>query len=215
MSDLTPSSLIERLAWRYAVKQFDPNRRIPAETWAAIEQSLILAPSSFGLQPWRFLVVTDPQIKDQLPPISWHQTQPRDCSHMVVLAARKSLDEAYVERFITSVSEVREVPRENLHGYRNAILKSVNDLQGQHLEWNSRQVYIALGQLMMAAALVGIDSCPMEGIDTPQYDTLFGLNDTPYTTVVACALGYRSDSDRYAGVAKVRFPRSEVVHVHE
>lgn len=215
MPDLTPSTLIERLAWRYAVKQFDSNRRIPAETWNAIEQSLIMAPSSFGLQPWRFLVITDSKIKDQLPPISWHQTQPRDCSHMVVLTARKSLDEAYVERFIQSVADTRAVPRENLNGYRNAILKSVLDSEGQHLQWNSRQVYIALGQLMMAAAIVGVDSCPMEGIDTHEYDKMFQLMDSNYTTIVTCALGYRSNSDKYATAAKVRFPKSEVVHLHE
>lgn len=215
MTDLTPSSLIERLAWRYAVKQFDSNRTIPGELWAAIEQSLILAPSSFGLQPWRFLVVTDPKIKTQLPPISWNQSQPRDCSHMVVLAARKSLDQEYVERFIESVAETRNVSRDGLSGYRNVILKSVNQAQGQHLEWNARQVYLALGQLMMAAAIVGVDSCPMEGIDFARYDHLFQLEGTPYTTVVACALGYRSESDKYATSPKVRFPKSEIIHLHE
>lgn len=215
MTDLTPSSLIERLAWRYAVKQFDANRPIEAEIWDAIEQSLMLAPSSFGLQPWRFLIITDPEIKAQLPAISWNQSQPRDCSHMVVLAARKSLDQEYVERFIASVAAARNVSREGLAGYRNVILKSVIQAEGQHLEWNTRQVYIALGQLMMAAAIVGVDSCPMEGIDMPQYDRFFHLEETPYTTVVACALGYRSQDDRYAASPKVRFPRSEIIHLHE
>ena len=215
MSDLTPSNLIERLAWRYAVKQFDPNRPIAAETWEAIEQSLMLAPSSFGLQPWRFLVVTDPKIKAQLPAISWNQTQPRDCSHMVVLSARRSLDADYVEHFIESVSQTRNVPLAGLSGYRNAILNSVNQSAGQHLEWNARQVYIALGQLMMAAALVGVDSCPLEGIELAKYDHLFRLEETEYTTVVACALGYRSQTDKYANTPKVRFPKSEIIHLHE
>ena len=215
MTDLTPSHLIERLAWRYAVKQFDPNRPIASETWDAIEQSLVLAPSSFGLQPWRFLVVTDPKIKLLLPAISWNQSQPRDCSHMVVLAARRRLDQEYVDRFIDSVAATRNVPRENLGGFRNGILKSVQLAEGQHLEWNARQVYIALGQLMMAAAIVGVDSCPMEGIDLGAYDRLFRLEDSPYTTVVACALGYRSDSDKYASSPKVRFPKSEIIHLHE
>lgn len=215
MSDLTPSNLIERLAWRYAVKQFDPNRPIDSDTWEAIEQSLVLAPSSFGLQPWRFLVITDPAIKAQLPAISWNQSQPRDCSHMVVLAARRSLDEEYVDHFIESVAVTRNVPRESLSGYSRVILKSVLQAEGQHLEWNARQVYIALGQLMMAAAIVGVDSCPMEGIDMPAYDRLLHLEGTPYTTVVACALGYRSASDKYASTPKVRFPKSEIIHLHE
>lgn len=216
MSDLTPSTLIERLAWRYAVKQFDPARPIAADTWTAIEQSLLLAPSSFGLQPWRFLVVTDQKLKDQMPAISWQQTQPRDCSHMVVLAARKTIDEEYIGRFIDSVAATRNVPREKLIGYEKAIWRSVSEVEReQHLDWNARQVYIALGQLMMAASLVGVDSCPMEGIDKAGYDHLLHLDQTHYTTVVTCALGYRSSEDKYATVPKVRFPRTEIIHVHE
>jgi nitroreductase len=215
MPDLTPSNLVERLAWRYAVKQFDPNRRIATDTWAAVEQSLVMAPSSFGLQPWRFLVVTDAKVKASLPAISWQQTQPRDCSHLVVLAARKTLDEGYVQRFIESVASTRNVPAASLNGYRDVILKSVLQSEGQHLQWNARQVYLALGQLMMAASIVGIDSCPMEGIDMAGYDRLFELDESPYTTVVACALGYRSDLDKYAAAPKVRFPKSEIIHVHD
>ncbi len=160
MSDLTPSQLVERLRWRYAVKQFDTGRKIPQATWDAIEHSLLLAPSSFGLQPWRFHVITDPELKKQLPPISWHQTQPLDCSHFVVLTARKSLDAEYVDQFIRSVADQRQQPVETLAGYRNVIMKSVDATAGQHVYWNARQVYIALGQLMASAAMVGVDSCP-------------------------------------------------------
>lgn len=216
MPDLTPSTLIERLAWRYAVKQFDPTRPIAPETWSAIEQSLLLAPSSFGLQPWRFLVITDSKLKDQMPAISWQQKQPRDCSHMVVLAARKTIDQEYIGRFIDSVALTRNVPRDKLIGFENAILKSVSEVdRDQHLDWNARQVYIALGQLMMAASLVGVDSCPMEGIDKEGYDRLLHLDETDYTTVVTCALGYRSSDDKYALAPKVRFPRTEIIHIHE
>ncbi len=211
MPDLTPSQLLERLNWRYAVKQFDAQRVIPDDVWQAIERGLILSPSSFGLQPWRFVVITDPQLKRQLPPISWNQTQPLECSHMVVLAARKSLDAEYVERFLQSVADTRGVPLASLSGYRNVILKSLEQPAEQHLHWNARQVYIALGQLMTAAAMVGVDSCPMEGLDMAAYDSLLGLNDSGYTCVVGCALGYRSDTDKYAAAPKVRFPAQDLI----
>lgn len=211
MPDLTPSALLEILNWRYAVKQFDPQRVIPSDVWQAIERGLILSPSSFGLQPWRFIVITDPELKRQLPPISWHQTQPLDCSHMVVLAARKSLDAEYVDHFLQSVADTRGVPRDSLTGYRHVILKSVEQTTAIHLHWNARQVYIALGQLMTAAAMVGVDSCPMEGLELPAYDRLLGLDESPYTAVVGCALGYRSESDKYASAPKVRFPSEEVI----
>lgn len=211
MPDLTPTELLQRLNWRYAVKQFDAQRRIPDDVWQSIERGLILSPSSFGLQPWRFIVITDPDIKRQLPPISWHQTQPLDCSHMVVLAARKSLDTDYVDHFMQSVAATRGVPLASLSGYRNVILQSVEQSAGAHLHWNARQVYIALGQLMTAAAMLGVDSCPMEGLDFPAYDQLLGLSETPYTSVVGCALGYRNAGDKYASAAKVRFSDDELI----
>ena len=214
MPDLTPSALLERLNWRYAVKQFDAQRVIPHDVWQAIERGLILSPSSFGLQPWRFIVVTSPEVKRQLPPISWNQTQPMECSHMVVLAARRSLDAQYVDHFLQSVADTRGVPPDSLTGYRHVIMKSVDQPDAALMNWNARQVYIALGQLMTAAAMVGVDSCPMEGLDMAAYDRVLELTDTPYTTVVGCALGYRSSTDKYASAAKVRFPASEMI-VHK
>ncbi len=130
---------------------------------------------------------------------------------MVVLAARKSLDAEYVERFLQSVADTRGVPLASLSGYRNVILKSLEQPAEQHLHWNARQVYIALGQLMTAAAMVGVDSCPMEGLDMAAYDSLLGLNDSGYTCVVGCALGYRSDTDKYAAAPKVRFPAQDLI----
>lgn len=213
MIDLTPSSISERLAWRYAVKKFDAKRRISEDIWVVIEESLVLAPSSFGLQPWRFVVVTDSALKEKLPAISWNQAQPRDCSHFVILAARKKIDEAYVGHFIDSVANTRKVPAESLNGYRAVIMNSVKQ-SSNHLHWNSQQVYIALGQLMLAAAMLGVDSCPMEGIDTAAYDRMFELDTSDYATVVACALGYRSSDDKYAHSPKIRFPKSEIIHTH-
>lgn len=211
MTDLTPALVEQRLNWRYACKRFDPGRRISDETWAALERGLVLTPSSFGLQPWRFIVITDKSVKDQLPPLSWHQTQPRDCSHMVVLAARKSLDADYVDRFIDSVAAGRNVPKESLSGYHHVILQSVEKSAGRQLDWNARQVYIALGQLMTAAAMLEVDSCPMEGIDLAGYDKLLGLSDSDYTTVVACALGYRHIEDKYSTARKIRFADSDLI----
>lgn len=115
------SDVLSSLHWRYAVKRFDPTRRIDPITWTAIEQSLVLTPSSFGLQPWQFCVVQSPEIKAQLPTISWNQSQPRDCSHMVVFAARKNVDLDYVNSFMARVASVRNVDVSTLNGYRDVI----------------------------------------------------------------------------------------------
>ena len=214
MTELGPQDLIERLQWRYAVKRFDASRTLDQATWEALEASLVLTPSSYGLQPWRFVVITDPAIKAQLPAISWNQQQPKDCSHMVVLAARKTMDESYVNRYMESVAQTRGLAAEAVAGYRNVLVSTVNNAAGNHLDWNARQVYIALGQLMATAAVLRVDSCPMEGIDTVAYDTLLGLIETDYTSVVGCALGYRHPDDKAASAAKVRFTAAEVVIHH-
>ena len=211
MKNITNDALIRSLGWRYATKKFDPSKRISEADWATLEKALILSPSSFGLQPWKFVVITSPEIKAKLPGISWNQTQPAECSHVVVFAARKSLDEAFVDKFLAHSAKVRATSIESLDGYKQFIMGSVKATEGHHLEWNARETYIALGQLMASAAVLGIDACPMEGILTAEYDKLLGLEGSAYTTLVALALGYRSADDKYATLPKVRFDASDVI----
>lgn len=210
-ASLDVSQLVDSFNWRYAVKRFDPTKRIDAGTWAAIERSLVLTPSSFGLQPWKFIVVSLPENKAKLPAISWNQTQPGDCSHMVVFAARKAVDEAYVDAFLVSTAKQRSVPIESLAGYRKVILGFLQVTAGRHLAWSSNQAYLALGQLLASAAILGIDACPMEGIVAAEYDKLLGLEGSDYTTIVGCAMGFRHPEDHCAALPKVRFDASEVV----
>lgn len=211
MPVVSPDDLIAQLEWRYAVKTFDPHRRIPDPLWQALERSLVLTPSSFGLQPWKFLVITDQKTKSALQPVTWNQSQTRDCSHFVVFLARKSLDEHYVGEFIHSVAQTRQMPLTQLAGYRSVIEDFVKQSAGQHLDWNARQVYIALGQLMTAAALLGVDACPMEGFAHDDLQRVLNLENTDYVAVVCCALGYRSPDDKYARAPKVRFPAERLV----
>lgn len=202
---------LDQLRWRYATKRFDAEKRIDDETWKAIERSLALTPSSFGLQPWKFVVVQSDGLKAQLPAISWGQTQPKDCSHFVVIASLSEVDMDYVDRFLGDVANQRSVGQETLAGYRKVIQGFLEAAQGQHAHWSTRQAYIALGQLMATAAALGVDACPMEGIEPEKYDRLLGLSGTPYATRVACALGYRHPEDAYARLPKVRFPHEHVI----
>ena len=213
MNSVTPETLLQALQWRYATKKFDVARQIPAPAWSALERSLVLTPSSYGLQPWKFLVVPDPGTKRALVPHSWNQTQPADCSHFVVFAALRSVDEAYVDRFVARTCEERGLPADALSGYRNMMVGDVvKGPRGQQaFEWATRQCYIALGQFMGSAALMGIDTCPMEGLVPARYDEVLGLVGTGYGTVVACGAGYRAADDKYATLKKVRFPAVDIV----
>jgi nitroreductase len=216
MPPATNDTLLQQLQWRYATKAFDPERKIAPANWAALEQALILTPTSYGFQPYRFVVVTDPATKENLVPYSWNQKQPADCSHFVVFAAKASVTEADVDHYMDRVAEVRGVVVTALAGFKKVLAADIIHGprgQSQH-EWATRQAYIALGNFMTSAALVGVDTCPMEGIDSVKYDEILGLPAMGYHTVVACAAGYRSPGDKYATAPKVRFPAEElVIHV--
>jgi nitroreductase len=205
--------LLAQLRWRYATKRFDATRTIPADTWSALEQALLLAPSSFGLQPWKFLVVATPALRQQLRAASWGQSQVTDASHYVVFTGLRTTTEADVDRFLQCQSQVRGTPLDSMAGYRKVLVDFLakgwasKDLAA----WNARQGYIALGQFMTAAAMIGVDTCPMEGIDMAAYDRILGLDGSRYTTLCACAVGYRAADDKYATAPKVRFPLGEVI----
>lgn len=203
------------MQWRYATKVFDAAKKIPADVWSALEQTLVLTPTSYGLQPYHFLVVQDAAKREALVPHSWGQRQVADCSHFVVFTARTEMKEADVDRLIQRSSAVRGIPAESLATYRGMMLSDiVNGPRGKTAhEWAARQSYIALGNLMTAAALLGVDACPMEGINPVEYDKILGLGGTGYKTVVALALGYRAANDKYAALAKIRYETAELVKV--
>lgn len=210
---LSHETLIETLSWRYATKKFNASKKIDAATWKALEESLALTPSSYGLQPWKFLVVQDPGLRAQLREQSLGQGQVTDASHFVVFTHRTDVTEADVDRYLARIAEVRGVTRESLAGFRKMMVDNlVNRGQRSDIpEWTARQTYIALGQLMTTAAALGVDATPMEGLDAKAYDRILGLEGTGYATTMACALGYRAEDDGYAKLPKVRFATDELV----
>lgn len=211
MKPVSNETALRQLQWRYAAKKFDASKSISPEDWSTLEQSLILTPSSYGLQPWKFVVITDPAIKSQLPAISWGQKQVADASHVVVFAIRQKLSEEDIDRYLARIVEIRGGTLDALAGFRRMLTNTINPDSMNLTHWASLQAYIALGQFMATAAMLGIDTCPMEGIEPAKYDTLLGLNDLGFQTVVACVAGYRSNDDKYASLAKVRFKPDDVV----
>jgi nitroreductase len=208
----TCPDFLSALRRRYATKQFNATRPIPANVWQALEESLVLTPSSFGLQPWKFIVVENPDLRQQLREVSWNQSQVTDASHFVVLTARDGLDQTDIDRWIRRMTTVQGGKPADASPLRSMIEGFVSSMTpGQRHAWNVKQVYIALGQLMTVAAIAGVDSCPMEGIDPAAYDRILGLIGSGYATAVACALGYRSGDDKYASMPKARFAHEEVV----
>ena len=207
------ADLSAALHWRYATKRFDPAKRIPEERWEALEEALVLAPSAYGLQPWKFLVVSDPAVRSKLREVSWNQSQVEDADRFVVFAARDRMEMKDIDRFLARVAEVRGVTAESLAGYRDMMAKNLvhGPAAGETGPWSARQTYIALGQFLAAAAVLGVDACPMEGLDPAAYDRILGLEGSGYHTLAACAAGYRSSEDAYASQKKVRFAPEDVI----
>ena len=208
---ILPETLVSALNWRYAVKKFDAAGRIPLDKWEALEESLLLSPSSYGLQAWKFLVIEDKALRAKLKPASWDQSQIVDADKLVVFLVKKDAGPADVQRFVDRISEVRRVPAEVLEGYKQMMIKSVS-LPPEKVEaWLTRQVYIALGNFLTSAALLGVDACPMEGFDKDEYDRILDLHKQGWKSVVVATAGVRACDDEYAKNKKVRFTKAEVV----
>lgn len=209
------SQVITDLKWRYATKKFDSSKKISAEHIEILNEGLQLSASSYGLQLYKFFWIENPEVRAQLQPASWGQSQIVDASHLLVMAAKTEVTNEDIDGFIQLVSETRGAPLDALSGYGDFMKNAV--VQGKSADekiiWNSKQVYIALGNVMNLAANLEIDTTPMEGFDPAKYDEILGLADKGYTSAVVCAFGYRSEEDETAGAAKVRRPVSELVEV--
>ncbi len=212
MTPIPAELALNALKWRYAVKKFDPAKKIPEGTWAVLEESLVLSPSSYGLQPWKFFNVETASIRQQLLPHSWGQKQIVDASHLVVFAVKKDVNPADAERLIARINAVRGIPPAALEAYKGMMVGSLSKTPAPDIDvWMSRQVFIALGVFLTTAALLGVDACPMEGFVPEKYDEILGLTAKGYASRVVATVGYRAEDDAYAHLAKVRYEHREIV----
>ncbi|HTB83714.1 MAG TPA: NAD(P)H-dependent oxidoreductase [Candidatus Sulfotelmatobacter sp.] len=205
--------LIQQLNWRYATKQFNLQRKISPEDWAALEEALILTPSSFGLQPWKFLVVDDPDTRDKLVHVSHGQEKVARASHLVVFTVKKNFGEQDIEAHLKRITEVRGISPELLDTLRGMMISSlINGMNhSARKAWATTQTFIALGNFLTSAALLGIDACPMAGFEPEKYDEILELDKQSLSAVVIAVAGYRAEADKYATLRKVRFPKEEVL----
>ena len=159
------------------------------------------------------MVVTNRELKERLREVSWNQSQVEDCSHYVVLCARRDATRKDVDRYLAQTDHTPSV-----HGKTGLLRRTstayVESPDSEKMNtWLDCQVYIAAGFLLSAAAALRVDSCTIGGMDRRKYDEILGLDGTPYRSVVGVALGYRAQDDAYAREAKVRFPAGEVIDI--
>jgi nitroreductase len=212
MSDLKQDQLLTQLNWRYAVKKFDSQKKLSSQQIDQVLEALRLSPSSFGLQPWKFLVITNPEIKSKLKAFSWNQSQVVDASHLIVFCGIKQVDNQFVDQFVDDMVRVRGGQKADLQGYSDVMKSFLSRLDDKaKKEWVKNQIYIALGNLMTFCAFQKIDTCPMEGFVPVDYDKVLNLDKLGLYSVVVCPVGFRASDDKYAQAKKVRYSLDKLV----
>ncbi len=206
--------LIESLKWRYATKKFDPQRKVSPEDLSAIMEAVQLAPSSYGLQLYKVLVVENKALREKLRKVSWDQSQITDASHVLVFCNYVTVNDGHVDTYLQQIAKTQQVSLDDLGGAGIFMKQKINEMTyAQQVQWTARQTYLALGNLLTACATMRIDACPMEGFEPEAYNELLGLTAQGLNAQVVAPIGYRAVDDHTQHRAKVRKPIQQLFEV--
>ncbi|WP_271765058.1 NAD(P)H-dependent oxidoreductase [Aquimarina algiphila] len=206
--------LIQNLKWRYATKKFDPTQKISETDLEKIKEAISLSASSYGLQPYTVLIIENPELRKQLQPVSWGQSQIVDASYLVVFCNHTKVGAETIDSYLKLKADIQNLNIEDLEGYGDFMKSKIGELNDDAIKnWTARQTYIGLGNLLAACAELKIDACPMEGFEPEEYDTILGLSEKGLSASVIATIGYRSDEDITKDSKKVRKPISELFQV--
>lgn len=206
------TDVLERLKWRYATKKFDASKRLSEEKLSILKESFNLTATSYGLQPLKMVILSNPDLKKLLVPITMDQDQVENASHVLVICTETKIDSDYIKDHFNLVVKIRSTPREILSSFEEYLVSSFSDKQSDELNiWSTNQAYLALGNLLTVCAIEKIDACPIEGFDPGKYDELLQLNEKGLQSVIVLAVGYRAEDDLFSGFDKVRKGVDEVI----
>ena len=205
------SSLLENLNWRYATKKFDATKKISDADLNTLKEAVRLAASSYGLQPYKVVVVENPEIREQLKAAAYGQTQITDASQLFIFANDLNAGPESVAAYIKNISETRGIPVEALGGFEDMMNGVISNLSQEAKNiWTAKQTYIALGTLLSAAAELKIDATPMEGFNPAAFNEILGFDKLGLNASVIATVGYRHDEDEAQHFKKVRKSQEEL-----
>ena len=205
-------NILESLNWRYATKKFDAERTLSDDQVDQILEAGNLAASSYGLQPYKFLVINNQKLQDQLVPHSYDQQQVADASHVIVIAVRTDVDADYISDFAARMEKERGLDAGAMDEYKGMMLGTIGKMSSEVLyQWSAKQAYIVLGTMLAAAATIEIDACPMEGFVAAEYDQLLDLTSQNLRAVLVMPIGYRAEDDKAQNQKKIRRALDEIV----
>lgn len=206
------STILNKLNWRYATKNFDSSKQVSNEDLNTLLEAGRLTASSYGLQPYEIYVIKNEEVRKELRKASYDQPQITDASCIIVLANKPTFDDSMIDDYIANIMKVRGLSKEDLEGFSKTMKSTLLDLPDAYKgAWTSNQAYIVLGNLMTIAAEMEIDTCPMEGFDKEQYNEILGLTDKGLNAAVVLAVGYRSSEDATQHYPKVRYPEEQII----
>ena len=205
------NKIIEDLNWRYATKKYDKTKKISAEDFNTIKESLRLSPSSYGLQPLKYIVIENKELREELKIHSFNQSQITDASHMIVFCSFIDIKENHINQYIENIAKTRSQEIEKNVGFGDYMKKEIFPMDKSLLaNWNSKQAYIALGQVLHTCANLRIDATPMEGFKADKFDEILGLTEQNFKSILVCAFGYRSSDDTNSSLKKVRKSQNDL-----
>ena len=198
-------NFIQDANWRYATKKFDATKKVSNQDLDTLKEAIRLAASSYGLQPYQVIIVENPELRAKLLPVSWGQAQVVDASHLIVFAIQNNVGDKEIDAYFDNLTQTRQIPNESIAGYAGFMKSTINGMpEDKKNNWSAKQTYLALGNLLNAAAELKIDATPMEGFDATQYDEILGLSALGLHTSLVAPIGYRSSEDDAQHYAKVR-----------
>jgi nitroreductase len=205
------STLLDNLNWRYATKKFDATKKISSEDLNTLKEAVRLSASSYGLQPYKVVIVENPEIREQLKAAAYGQTQITDASQLFIFANDLNAGAESVDAYIKNISETRGVPADALAGFADMMKGTIANLsQDAKNIWTAKQTYIALGTLLAASAELKIDATPMEGFNAAAFNEILGFDKLGLNAAVIATVGYRHGEDDTQHYKKVRKSHEEL-----
>lgn len=205
------NTFLENQNWRYATKKFDASKKISAQDLETLKEAIQLSTSSYGLQPYKVLIIENPEIRAQLQPVSWGQSQIVEASHLFVFANIIDVQDNHIDNYMSNMAQTRGLAIEDLKGYSDFMKSKITPLPTDiKATWTSKQTYLALGNLLNAAAELKIDVTPMEGFEPEKYNEILGLDKLGLNASLVATLGYRHEEDATQHYPKVRKPIDEL-----
>jgi nitroreductase len=205
------SNFLKDANWRYATKKFDTSKKVSKEDLETLKEAIRLSASSYGLQPYKVFIIENPEIRAKIQPVAWGQSQIVDASQVIVFANITNFGETEIDACLVNTAQTRGLPIDALKGYGDFMKSKITALSEEARNtWTAKQTYLALGNLMNAAAELRIDVTPMEGFEPEKVNEILGLSKLKLNAALIATIGYRHQEDATQHYIKVRKSKEEL-----